>query len=101
MNILNHSIGFAFFCGFSIIFFLFNTLVVAYLVVYHTRIILHNETTYELKRRQKIKYLPASLSEHDHPFDNGLLSNLKEVFMASGRYPKEWPIPERPKSHLG
>lgn len=77
--------------GFLIIFYVLNLIVVGYLFIYHTRMLLVNETTYEMKRRPNIKYF--SSRDKEHPFDQGILPNLAQVFKVSAAYPIEWEEP--------
>lgn len=60
-----------------IIFFALSASVVGYLCIYHTYLISHNETTYEMKRRYKIVYL--KYISRKHPFSRGVIRNWVEV----------------------
>ena len=71
-----------------IIFFTFNILITACLSFYHTKMVLVNETTYEMKKREKIKYIPLDMEHGYHPFHQGIISNLQELFTASSSRPK-------------
>lgn len=55
--------------SFAIIFFVASIVVVGYLAAYHTWLAVHNQTTYEMKKRNEIKYLQGVYLTN--PFDKG------------------------------
>lgn len=72
----------------GIIFFIMAIIIVGYLAVYHTYLVLHNNTTYEMRKRPEIYYFRGVIK--GHPFDQGLWQNLKLLMNASSTSPIEW-----------
>ncbi|XP_028088848.1 protein S-acyltransferase 10-like [Camellia sinensis] len=59
------------------------------LLLFHTYLVLTNQTTYELVRRRRIPYL-RGIPERVYPFSNGACRNLKDFCCArSGVYKLE------------
>ncbi|CAM8956348.1 unnamed protein product [Rhodiola kirilowii] len=53
----------------------FALIFVLLLLLFHSYLILTNQTTYELVRRRRIPYL-REIPERVHPFSNGICSNI-------------------------
>ena len=68
------------------IFYLLSSLVVAYLCIFHTHMIIYNDTTYEKKKGGGIWYLKG-LQNKKHPFDEGIITNFKLIFIRAGKNP--------------
>lgn len=73
--------------AFSLIFLLL-------LILFHSYLIMTNQTTYELVRRRRIPYL-RGVPESVYPFNKGVCRNLFDFCCARGRLYVLEPLPTR------
>jgi len=64
--------------------------------LFHTYLMLTNQTTWEVSKRHKISYL-QELPEDEFPFDNGYVSNVREFYQMQNSK-LVWTVPENIKT---
>lgn len=69
-----------------VIFYFLASLVMVYLTLFHTYLVIYNDTTYERRKGFAIWYF-RGLEPASHPFDSGILTNLYLTFIRAGNRP--------------